>query len=133
MSGEFGGRVPLSEFLLARYDEDEAAVKDPHALSVEYRVDDWAAEELARRVLADLEAKRRIVKLHQIEVIQPLAWGDSDSPPTIVDPDSFEGIVARRWACRVCANYGEDGPCMTLRLLAMPYVGHESFLEHWRM
>lgn len=54
------------------------------------------------RVLAECEAKRRIVRLH----------------PEIL------GI------CQECAN--EQYPCRTLGAVALPYADHPDYREEWR-
>jgi hypothetical protein len=75
------GPVPL-EFLLARYAEDEAAAR-----------------------VAECEAKRRIVELHQ--PVKPMF-----GPP-------------------VCMCEGRD-PGPTLAALALPYSDHEDYLQEWK-
>jgi hypothetical protein len=71
------------------------------------------AEHIARwdpdRVLAEVEAKRELVEEHQ-----PAAYGE----------------------CRTCREPGLDrnqaAPCLTLRLLALPYADHPDYREEWR-
>lgn len=55
------------------------------------------------RVLAECEAKRRVVELHP----DMLGW------------------------CQGCAH--ESHPCRTLFALAQPYADHEDFQEAWRL
>jgi len=64
-------------------------------------------------VLAECEAKRRVVELH--------------------------GRTGLDQVCKSCAEVYADGrmyaveyPCDTLRLLAFPYSDHESFQQEWR-
>jgi hypothetical protein len=83
------------------------------------------------RVLAECEAKRRIVELHKIEVAAFRAYGGEEGV-TFVEPDSFEDITTRRWMCSTCHNIGDDGPCSTLRLLALPYADHPDYDDPWR-
>lgn len=86
-----------------------------------------AAEHIARhgpsRVLAECEAKRRIVELHQLM--------DYDQP--------YRGTPC----CERCTAGGEypadDGdtdeqnwPCPTLRALALPYADHPDYREEWK-
>lgn len=69
------------------------------------------------RVLREVEAKRQIVEVHQpFEVVE--------------DP-----------ACQVCADTSdkysdewtrEEWPCLTLRLLALPYADRQGYREEWR-
>lgn len=115
----------LSAFLLARLAEDEAAAK---AAGSDQRVT-WATTANAAasaagadaglfilfndpaRVLADVEAKRRIVGLHP----------------------SYGGYGER---CATCQSEddlaGDPWPCPTLRALASVYADHPEFREEWR-
>lgn len=105
----------LTEFLLARYAEDEAVARRFHpdeSLHVHFAGDaEPTALYTAARVLAECEAKRRIVEHHEV-------WHGH---------------------CEVCAEeevWGErssmTAPCPTLRLLALPYADHREFREEWR-
>ncbi len=58
------------------------------------------------RVLADVAAKRQIIKLHQ---------------PCVDEPE-----------CHVCGPHGSSGACLTLCLLALPDAGHPDYREEWR-
>jgi hypothetical protein len=118
----------LSEFLLARIAEDEEVARDTYAASP------WHAEgyyvmnhgvitetdeasttaHMARwhpaRVLAECEAKRRIVEHHDDDddagrctACEPMMWAR---------PTPF--------------------PCPTLRLLALPYADHPDYRREWR-
>jgi hypothetical protein len=60
-----------------------------------------------------------------------LAYGTADGGTVFVQPDSFEDITSRRWMCTVCHNIGDDGPCNTLRLLALRYADHPDYREKW--
>lgn len=59
-------------------------------------------------VLADLEAKRRIVELHAS------CWVDSQD-------------------YRVCVEDNYEDPCHTLRLLGLPFADHPGYREGWRL
>jgi len=59
-----------------------------------------------RRVLRECEAKRRIVGAHEQHPMQV---------------DGF---------CRSCGI--TDGPCATLRALALPYADHPDYRQEWR-
>lgn len=92
----------LTEFLLARIAEDEAAAHDrlgKGALSTSVILQ-WQQH----RVLAECEAKRRIVELHAYD------WNP-------------------RGLCMACDI---DGPCPTLHALALPYDAHPDYDEAWR-
>jgi len=67
------------------------------------------------RVLAEVDAKRRIIDLH---------------PPYA---DDIDGTLT----CPTCivnweAPEFERWPCPTLRLLALPWAGHDDWQEEWR-
>jgi len=67
----------------------------------EWRRSVWPPE----RVLAEVEAKRRMLDLHQSTAGQ--------------HPD-------------FCGHDMHELPCPTVRLLALPYAGHEGYREEWR-
>lgn len=100
--------LTLASFLLARIAEDEAAVqRGPLGPSrtVDGEVAPWSS-----RVLAECEAKRQIVALHQ----------------------PHEEDVS---LCSLCGHIDEfpfDWPCDTLCLLALPYADHADYDERWR-
>jgi hypothetical protein len=128
----------LVEFLLARIAEDEAIARTAAAAeAVEgsdgmrweagsalrlrdawstiaigtYESDlDEAGVHMARwdpaRVLAWCEAQRRIVELHPKSV--------------------------HNYSNDTCFGCGEDWPCPTLRLLALPYVDHPDYRQEWK-
>lgn len=84
------------------------------------------AEHIARfspaRVLAEVEAKRRILDEHE-----PVGTtGDySGSTPTVST------------VCMTCHEVGlryahEEWPCTTLRLLALPYADRPGYRDEWR-
>jgi hypothetical protein len=60
-----------------------------------------------KRVLAEVDAKRRIIKAH----------------PWRLEPDWPSGRQ-----CRQCAT---EWPCNTLRLLALPCAAHASYKPQW--
>lgn len=74
----------------------------------------------ARQVLADVDAKRAIVELHSeaeydvqgertcVRCVDPNGWTVTPLP------------AEERW------------PCLTLRMLALPYVDHPDYDEAWR-
>lgn len=124
----------LTEFLLARVAEDEAVARG--ALDVRNPGYEWEATQVhdrdygaidevslhPARVLAECEAKRRIVEEH---------------PPT--DPIDRDGTCY----CQRCLGQGTDvgypdewvqawHPCPTLRLLAAIYADHPDYREEWR-
>jgi Family of unknown function (DUF6221) len=86
----------LVDFLLARIAEDEAA----------------AYGDIALRVVADCEAMRRVVELHQ-----PFHYGGGS-----------RGGAVCCWTC----GRGFPFPCPTLGVLASPYADHPDFRGEWR-
>ncbi len=123
--------LTLAEFLLARIAEDEAVARkgtpgrwklgglDPEELGDAWFLRSADREHLWRwypeRVLAECEAKRRIVERHR-RITRP-GWG-------LILPDQ----------CGECGgNSGIVGwPCPTLRVLALPYADHKDYREEWR-
>lgn len=109
----------LIAFLRARLDEDERTAR---AVSPCYPPDDPLAitEDLAHatrwgpaRVLAEVEAKRRMVDLHQ-----PAMDGGG------------------RTSCSSCGELNccsEPWPCPTARLLALPYAEGPDYRPEWRV
>jgi hypothetical protein len=110
--------MTLTEFLLARIaeDEDEARIANAgYYLRYSFdRLDQRVVDHLSRhapaRVLAECEAKRRIVAEH------PDYGGYGES-------------------CETCADSAEDlrpWPCETLLALAAVYADHPDYDEAWR-
>ena len=94
-----------TEFLLARISEDEAVAREVHRLYL----DDWSAvlaerrHSLSSRVLAECEAKRRIVEM---------AWDH------LGDDEYGWGM--------------EEAKRQILAELALPYASHPDYREEWR-
>ena len=123
----------LVAFLRARLDEDEQAARDaPRELdSGEWPfwrdVDDESDADATdayrdrfppARVLREVKAKRQIVELH------PHAyWPSKKGKPHLYCQtcDVEDGVIG-----------GDDGFCLTLRLLALPYADHPDYDESWR-
>lgn len=112
----------LTDFLGARFDEDEAAARDTRWLALEYGVDSYGQEMFAARVLATCAALRQIVAEHKM-----------------MEPRF--NIVWRDGCCETCTAWGEyGGPnedgtpnyCPTLRALAAIWSGHPEFREEWK-
>lgn len=140
--------MTLTEFLLARIAEDEAVARRrvgtgfhhferiPHEGKaggrIGYWLDDWqgsgfidVTEHIARhdpaRVLAECEAKRRIIELHHPK-----------------EPDGCDAWNDGR--CIVCVKFHADMdceqmayPCPTIRALAQPYADHPDFDPEWKL
>jgi hypothetical protein len=73
------------------------------------------------RVLAEIEAKRQLVKLHE---------------PVILRGGSGAQYFETTRVCRSCEpprQFPERAfPCSTLRLLALPYADHPAYKPDWR-
>lgn len=108
----------LVDFLRARLDEDEAAARGVNRGLWNSRVAlldpdlyGHVIRQHPARVMAEVEAKRRIVEIHR------------------------EGDPDKDW--RFCEQCSEDErlepfPCATVRLLALPYADHPDCREEWR-
>ena len=117
--------MTLTDFLLARIAEDEARARQAAPekrgawIAAAYR---WARSHPTRSValhptaapnLAECKAKRRLVALH----------------PTFIYTDEEPGfnVELNDHPCP-----GGMAPCLTLRLLALPYADHPDHDERWR-
>lgn len=139
--------MDLAEFLLARLTEDEAtatAAAGPHGASFQGRsfslsfdkviedaydmlgreIDEHITHWSPARVLAEVEAKRRILDEHS----------------EFMDSPSFGKPLEGKGICRRCCDIeGSDWdgpptqkyPCDTLRLLVLPYADHPSCHPSW--
>lgn len=84
----------------------------------------WPLAESSARVLAECEARRRIIEIHADGRAELRYPGDD------LD-DEFAGMPAWCVRCEV-DHQGERWPCETLRLLAAPYADRPGFREEWR-
>jgi hypothetical protein len=104
--------MTLAEFLLARIGDDEADLRDPSG--ADYCDALTGAHYSNERIRAECDAKRRIVALHN----------NADEGHDCTDgwhaPHGFRDL-----------DY-DDGPCETLRLLALPYADHPDYREEWK-
>jgi hypothetical protein len=91
--------VTLTEFLLARIADDES----------------WAAlqSSFVSRMVAECEAKRRIVAIHR--------------PETYLDLPTQFCVVCRAGPFERTVDF----PCATLRALALPYADHPDYCREW--
>jgi hypothetical protein len=137
----------LSEFLLERIAEDEAAAQEAKRDALvfssrpPYAKLGFAAGDLAQRfdparVLAECEAKRAIVELHRPAPSASFHHGSNTGSvaawAAVTDPE--EDLEADA-ACETCGEFSEYAvpwPCQTLRLLALPYADHPDYDEEWR-
>jgi hypothetical protein len=125
--------LTLTEFLLARIAEDEAEAREGGQYDngpLRWAEVGGISEVLiigCDRVLAECEAKRRIIEDH------PLG-------ETLVVPDDVFLDEYTSTYCVRCVGW-DDGPrsleecrpaCVTLRSLALPYADHPDFDPTWR-
>lgn len=128
----------LAAFLLARIAEDEQAVQtivdvEPTGASLlihDRPIHTWISEhpsqeswEMARRVLAECEAKRRIIELHCAR--------------TVAIPDyEVHELICSMCSCPHASSVGADEyepfPCRTLRLLVLPYADQPDYRAEWQ-
>lgn len=132
--------LTLTDFLLARIAEDEAVARevDPDAWGYDVTAnrEAWADGDRVSvgvgRVLAECEAKRRIVELHT-----PGSWtaiagvGDVSTCPTCAY--LWDEDFPRHPGVTTDGELAEERyPCSTLQLLALPYADHPDYDEAWR-
>jgi len=133
----------LVEFLRARLAEDEQAARAAGAMGDEwddglpddtvirnYHSSVFDAREsvnavhVARhdpaRVLAEVEAKRRIIDLHKPVTLHRMRDGQ------------LQEIIACEYDTDPDGAGWTEFPCETLRLLALPYDQHPDYDEAWR-
>ncbi|MFB9440013.1 DUF6221 family protein [Streptomyces showdoensis] len=123
----------LVEFLKARLDEEvQRAVSsrdpwfgyepDEHVERVKWADALFIAHHSPTRVLAEVDAKRRIVELHT---------------PVILRSGGGGAYFDTTRVCRSCEpprQFPEQAwPCATLRLLALPYADHADYDEAWHL
>ena len=123
--------MTLTEFLLARIAEDEAVARDAgerRGLPYEsplYVVDDnYRHDQVGiypERVLAECEAKRRIVGIHELDPIEVYSWGTTGGGCGLCDHSCETGGD----------TWGHD-PCETLKALALPYADHPDYRQEWK-
>ena len=99
--------MTLTEFLLARIAEDEAAANDPEWLALKYGVDTWGREAFSARMLAECQAKRDALSFA----------GAAQADLERLAPEPARVVVLDRFA----------------RLLAQPYADHPDFRPEWRV
>jgi len=130
--------MTLTEFLLARIAEDKAAAR---------REQDEVAERIAAqgpitwafepgvesspffpaRVLAECEAREKVVKLHRWRKPDVVFYGhgaDAANHCTAGCDDGmadvYQILLGKRW------------PCPTLRAIALPYADHPDYQQEWK-
>ena len=128
--------MTITEFLTARLDEDEAvvvALRQRSGAGTRHGFPKWKAQLSGvgdpaedhiglshERMLAEVEAKRRIVAVHgsrEVASLDRATWAQSFT------------------VCRRCWEGDRQvvAPCPTLRLLALPYADHPDYDEAWQV
>lgn len=110
--------MTITEFLLARISEDETWAHVVQSSGIHITQGPSTSASSAARVLAECEAKRRIVELH----------GAYPTPQAMT-----YGTIT---ACQECGSVDDspvEWPCPTLRHLASIYADHPDFREEWRI
>ncbi|MER6605853.1 DUF6221 family protein [Streptomyces sp. NPDC000927] len=148
------GMNNLEQFLHDRLDEDEALAQnngqwstswqnftmdgelrdDANAGTVAYIPHEATRMHIARhdpaRVLRETEAKRHLLDLHGI-VHRNIGWQDSDSEVEYGELPVCGHCVPRN-AHYLAREDVPEGPCVTVRLLALPYADHLNYRDTWR-
>jgi hypothetical protein len=147
-------KATLAEFLLACIAKDEAIARtatagpwtvdeqgccvasEAEGIIIETHGFDTAASHAAHwepvRVLAECEAKRRIVEFHSPSR-HPLNLLADRRPDRYSQKREDLGLV-----CEECSGHDdpyidqEPWPCRTLAALALPYADHSDYREEWR-
>jgi hypothetical protein len=110
----------LADFLRARLDETAEQADQLHTVSCSIHPQGleqtWCDCDYPARVLADVEAKRRIIELHRV----------------LREPISDDDVLV----CCTCEDrqdhHAAYWPCQTLRLLAVSYADHPDYRDEWR-
>ncbi|WP_202946318.1 DUF6221 family protein [Pseudonocardia dioxanivorans] len=124
----------LVEWLSARLDEDERDDREAIDRFVSlYGADGLVIEIVgaprgvlarAKRGLAEVEAKRRIIALHEHQ--------DATAPSR----DVRKRQPQQDFGCITCADWdgmtAAEGWCDTVRLLALPYADRPGYRDEWR-
>jgi hypothetical protein len=81
------------------------------------------------RVLADVEAKRRLLELHGI-MHREIGWLENGAEEGSEIPVC--GICVPKHSHYQRREDVPEGPCLTVRLLALPYADHPDYRDEWR-
>lgn len=91
---------------------------------------DTCSCDVADRVLAECDAKRRIIALHTVTT--RLVDVDDDDEGGLIEVEYCQ-MCAAGASCECCTDE-EDRvwPCEHLKLLALPYADRPGYLEEWK-
>lgn len=151
----------LVAWLRAQLDEDERLANEAaNAPPIQFFLARQAGKEISSRflhahsparVLAEVEAKRRILDVHEHSPKAEVVWieqkpgpqisrsGDITTTmwPTAVEPGRWQETGRTLYGCDQCesdSHYDIEyrGWCETVRLLAQPYADRPGYDEAWR-
>lgn len=155
MSQQYEPEAPaLVEFLLTRIAEDERLAQRAAGRSAGFAWHgDWSSGDVRvrqmvtqfnpARVLAECEAKRRIIEWHKawpVLVETPPTFDQGDGESYDYERGDVSSMTLRMsqriaWATeqQYREKFGSEPPTgPVLRLLALPYADHHDFQEGWR-
>lgn len=111
--------MTITEFLIARIAEDEAAANEQDG--AEYHTDGAWPDGMAARVLAECAAKRAIIEAHP------------DGNAAYKDAAGAYLPMFRGY-CATCSDHEvEPWPCPTLRAIAAVYADHPDYRQEWAL
>jgi hypothetical protein len=82
------------------------------------------------RVLADIDSKRRIIKLHSV-VHREIGWLEDGQEEH--DEIQVCGLCVPRHSHYRHREDVPEGPCLTVRLLALPYADMPGYQSDWAL
>lgn len=124
--------MTLVEFLKARLDEDEQEARE--AQLEDSGGANWGSGAVlisSARMLAEVEAKRRIIDEHGL-MFREIGWLDEDNEEAYEELEVCARCIPKHSHFRSRAEV-PTGPCRTLRLLALPYADHPDYDPAWRV
>lgn len=152
----------LTAFIVARIDDDERAAKEQQEFDAQFQQESTVAAVLVPplallgspgdpdRVLRQVERDRRILADHargQAGFIWVESAEVTDRSEVMEEWTNAEGARLARvpyWICTRCTDWYPDAeidddphashewPCLTVRLLALPYAAHPDYRSEWR-
>lgn len=132
--------MTLTEFLLARINEDETLAQDAicpcggPACTIELGW--YHQDELTERMTDDDEPGRTVP--HILHWSPNRVMAECDVKRRIVDIHQGAGGYSNLTAasCLMCGwvgEYDEDWPCETIKALALPYADHPDYQQEWKV
>lgn len=92
------------------------------------------AREWAEQIVLDVDAKRRILNLHAL-MWRDIGWLETDEDGS--RDEAHEELEVCGYCVRKHSSFATradvpTGPCLTVRLLAMPYAGRLGYRKEWK-